>query len=73
MSDNSFTPDRSYLSTTGATYGRPLDVRYVDFVGMVMVEIGDVRLYLTPGDAAVVAEKIPAALDLYAATLKTVA
>ncbi|MFD4462474.1 hypothetical protein [Nocardia sp. NPDC058480] len=72
MSDHSFTPNRSYLSTTGATYGRPVDVRFVDFVGMVMVEIGDVRLYLTPVDAAEVSEKITAALDVYASTLKAV-
>ncbi|MEV0854619.1 hypothetical protein [Nocardia fluminea] len=67
-------PDNSFMSVTASTYDNTLEVAYRDCVGLVTVEIGpQAKLFLTPADAAVVAEKLLAALDVYASTLRAVA
>ncbi|MFJ2668099.1 hypothetical protein ACIO14_27515 [Nocardia fluminea] len=64
MSDNSF------MSIKAST----IDVKYEECIGMVAVDVGPgATLYLAPADAAVVAEKLLAALDVYASTLRAVA
>lgn len=66
--------DTSFMSVSASTYDNALEVAYRDCVGLVTVEVGpNATLYLTPADAAVVAEKLLAALDVYASTLRAVA
>lgn len=67
MSDNSF------MAITASTYDNTIEVKYQECVGRVTVEIGRAQLFLNPADAAVVAEQILAALDVYASTLRAVA
>ncbi|MEU4807915.1 hypothetical protein AB0H20_01810 [Nocardia fluminea] len=67
MSDNSF------MTMLASTHNNTLEVAYQDCVGLVTVDIGQAKLFLTPADAAVVAEKLLAALDVYASTLRAVA
>lgn len=68
MSDNSF------MTMRASTFDNTLDVKYQECIGRVTVDIGpDATLYLNPADAAVVAEKLLAALDVYASTLRAVA
>ncbi|MFC9664907.1 hypothetical protein ACFVJ5_32170 [Nocardia sp. NPDC127606] len=61
------------MTITASTYDHTLEVAYQESIGLVTVDIGRAELYLTPADAAVVAEKLLAALDVYAATLRVVA
>ncbi|MFC9658629.1 hypothetical protein ACFVJ5_00205 [Nocardia sp. NPDC127606] len=56
-----------------STYDNTVEVAYRECIGLVTVEIGRGQLFLTPADAAVVAEKLLAALDVYASTLRAVA
>ena len=70
MSDNSF------MAMRASTYDNDntLEVKYEECIGRVTVDIGpDATLYLNPADAAAVAEKLLAALDVYASTLRAVA
>ncbi|MEV4156598.1 hypothetical protein AB0J48_26605 [Nocardia salmonicida] len=67
-------PDTSFMSIKASTYDNTLEVEYQECIGMVTVDIGrQASLFLTPADAAVVAEKLLAALDVYASTLRAVA
>ncbi|MFD9550561.1 hypothetical protein ACFWBG_24465 [Nocardia salmonicida] len=62
------------MSITASTFDNTLEVKYVECINRVAVDIGhDATLYLNPADAAVVAEKLLAALDVYASTLRAVA
>lgn len=63
----------SFMTITASTYDHTLKVAYQESIGLVTVDIGRAELYLTPADAAVVAEKLLAALDVYASTLRAVA
>ena len=66
--------DTSFMTITASTYDKTLEVKYEECIGRVTVDIGpDATLYLNPADAAVVAEKLLAALDVYASTLRAVA
>ncbi|WP_194828752.1 hypothetical protein [Nocardia sp. XZ_19_231] len=66
--------DTSFMSIKASTYDNTLEVEYQGCIGMVTVDVGPgATLYLTPADAAVVAEKLLAALDVYASTLRAVA
>ena len=68
MSENSF------MTTLVSALDNALEVQYRECVGLVTVDIGrQAQLFLTPADAAVVAEKLLAALDVYASTLRAVA
>ncbi|MFD6450407.1 hypothetical protein ACFWF3_06460 [Nocardia sp. NPDC060220] len=66
--------DTSFMTISASTYDNTLEVAYQESIGRITVDIGpDATLYLNPADAAVVAEKLLAALDVYASTLRAVA
>ncbi|MFI6572738.1 hypothetical protein [Nocardia fluminea] len=66
--------DTSFMTISASTYDNTLEVEYKECIGRIAVDIGpDATLYLNPADAAVVAEKLLAALDVYASTLRAVA
>ncbi|MFC6013182.1 hypothetical protein [Nocardia lasii] len=68
MSDNSF------MTMTASTHDNTLDVKFVECIGMIAVDVGPhATLYFDPADAAVVVEKLLDALDVYASTLRAVA
>ncbi|MGW0634133.1 hypothetical protein [Nocardia salmonicida] len=65
--------DTSFMTVTTSAHDNTFNVRYSEAVGMVLVNLGWGDLFLTPVDAAEVAEKITAALDVYASMLRAVA
>ncbi|MEV0682696.1 hypothetical protein AB0I35_02415 [Nocardia sp. NPDC050378] len=65
--------DYSFISVTSPTYDCDFDVRYLEDFGKILASLGCGDLYLTPFDAADLADKLVAALDVYASTLRAVA
>ncbi len=68
MSDNSF------MNISASTFNNTLEVKYAECVGSITVDVGpNATLFLNPADAAVVAEKLLDALEVYVSTLRAVA
>ncbi|MEV0682256.1 hypothetical protein AB0I35_00175 [Nocardia sp. NPDC050378] len=65
--------DHSFFTVTTDADDNAFSVRYCEPIGMIVVGLGDGKLYMPPVDAATLVDQITAALNAYTSTLRAVA
>ena len=65
--------DHSFMTVTTVSDDNTFDVRYSEPTGMLIVQLGDSRLFMPPVDAATLVDQLTEALNAYTATLQAVA
>ncbi|UGT54221.1 hypothetical protein [Nocardia asteroides] len=65
--------DHSFVNFTTGSETNTFDVYYSEPVGMLVVKLGDAKLFMPPVDAATLVDQLTAALNAYTATLQAVA
>ncbi len=65
--------DHSFVNFSTGSDDNTFDVRYCEPIGMLVVKLGDAKLFMPPVDAATLVDQLTEALNAYTATLQAVA